>query len=278
MHKVVSQYKGSSSKRAFTLVELLVVISIISILLMILVPAISTALARGKKTKCLSNMRSWAIAITGYCSDHDGTFPKEGMGQGDSGDRDLSLQGNQQYVSGTGLNLDKKDAWFNVLPRYIGTESLWELQEKLGRPPRPGEGRTPFHCPSFRMRDIQNPPSEFEAVFSYGYNLWLDHPTVARRAEGGAEHLHTLPRLMNLMYVDNPSMLVVFGEVAVSGFDNMAARNMFYRHKRGKTCNIAFADGHARTYGKKMVFVPPGGNKAANRTVVWDPENPLDEI
>jgi len=53
-------------KRAFTLVELLVGISVIGILLAILLPALNAAHKAGKKTKCISQMRQLAIATVAY--------------------------------------------------------------------------------------------------------------------------------------------------------------------------------------------------------------------
>lgn len=52
------------SLTAFTLVELLVVISIISLLLAILLPVLSAARERGRMIKCLANMRSISQSAT----------------------------------------------------------------------------------------------------------------------------------------------------------------------------------------------------------------------
>lgn len=51
---------------AFTLVELLVVISIIVILLAILVPSLGKAMRASEKSKCAANQRNIAQVITGY--------------------------------------------------------------------------------------------------------------------------------------------------------------------------------------------------------------------
>jgi len=243
-------------RKAFTLIELLVVIAIIIIIIALVVPALSGAIERARTVKCLGNLRQWAIALTMYCDDHDGQFPEEGMGGG-------------------GLQADKATAWFNVLPEYMGTPGLWEMINDLGQPPHPRKDKTPFHCPSFDMDDLPAPPGRYDAVFSYGYNLWIDHPTSDRKGQGGSDH--NLPRLLKLNMIKNPTLLVIFGEVAHTDFDNMAGKHIVYRHGDGELCNLAFADGHAKTYDKAEVYIPQGQSKATNRGVIWDPELPLLE-
>ena len=58
--------------RGFTLVELLVVISIISILMSILMPALSKAREQGQRVHCMSNLKSLAIAWNLYAEDNEG--------------------------------------------------------------------------------------------------------------------------------------------------------------------------------------------------------------
>ena len=62
-------------KRAFTLVELLVVISVIAVLTAILMPVLGGARQRGKSIVCLSNLRQMAIASQGYINSNDGFYP-----------------------------------------------------------------------------------------------------------------------------------------------------------------------------------------------------------
>lgn len=70
----------SHKRAAFTLVELLTVIAIISILASILLPAFATAREKARQTACMSNMRQLGLAFTIYAQDYDEGFPGAGSG------------------------------------------------------------------------------------------------------------------------------------------------------------------------------------------------------
>ncbi len=59
---------------AFTLVELLVVISIIGILVAMLMPAINAARESSRSTSCANNLRQFGIGMTGHSQRHSGLF------------------------------------------------------------------------------------------------------------------------------------------------------------------------------------------------------------
>jgi prepilin-type N-terminal cleavage/methylation domain-containing protein/prepilin-type processing-associated H-X9-DG protein len=61
--------------RGFTLIELLVVIAIVSVLAAMLLPALTSGKAAGRRAACLSNLRQIGIAIHTYALDYDGRIP-----------------------------------------------------------------------------------------------------------------------------------------------------------------------------------------------------------
>lgn len=75
-----SDSASASARRAFTLVELLVVIGIIGVLVSLLMPALSGARRAAVRTKCLSNMRQLGIAQAAYAADQQNRLVIAGNG------------------------------------------------------------------------------------------------------------------------------------------------------------------------------------------------------
>jgi prepilin-type N-terminal cleavage/methylation domain-containing protein/prepilin-type processing-associated H-X9-DG protein len=136
------------STEGFTLVELLVVISIIALLVSILMPALAKARGQARKVVCSSNLKQIGLGIEIFVTDSQGyTFPQ------------------QQRPFGA-YPTDWVNAWWvQVAPLIEG--------QKLEHNPVNGDARgTVGHCPSHKLK-IENGHEVHhngQATFSYEGN------------------------------------------------------------------------------------------------------------
>ena len=62
--------------KGFTLIEMMVVITIIMILMGLLMPALGRARRKARKIECLNNLRQIGIALNEYALDNNGSYPQ----------------------------------------------------------------------------------------------------------------------------------------------------------------------------------------------------------
>lgn len=99
---------------ALTLVEILVVISIIGVLIALLLPAVQMARESARKTSCANNLKQLALAAKLHTDSHE-IFPTGGWGETWVGDPDK------------GYGPKQPGGWcYNVLP-YLEQQSLRDL-------------------------------------------------------------------------------------------------------------------------------------------------------
>jgi prepilin-type N-terminal cleavage/methylation domain-containing protein len=119
-------------KSAFTLVELLVVITIIGILIALLLPAVQAAREAARQLQCSNNLKQLALGCVGHEEAYK-FFPTDGWGFAWTGDADR------------GVDWRQPGGWiYNVLP-YIEQQTLHDMG--MGLPPwgQPGTAKGDAH-------------------------------------------------------------------------------------------------------------------------------------
>lgn len=111
--------KYKAAQKAFTLIELLIVIAIVGILAGATLPALSGARQAGMRNKDASNIRQICIGLRTFSAENDGLFPSfdPDADEDESGDEDSSFSTSTEA--------------FNVLiPDYVDTESVFWIANK----------------------------------------------------------------------------------------------------------------------------------------------------
>jgi prepilin-type N-terminal cleavage/methylation domain-containing protein len=113
--------------KAFTLIEILVVIAIISLLAGILFPVFSKAREKSRQSQCLSNLRQIGVALLLYRQDYDGKLPVAT----DTSDRGVA---SGWHSSNTDIQNTLKTApVLNItLSSYIKSGEIWHCPQDTG--------------------------------------------------------------------------------------------------------------------------------------------------
>jgi prepilin-type N-terminal cleavage/methylation domain-containing protein/prepilin-type processing-associated H-X9-DG protein len=114
----VIQRTGAWRERGFTLVELLVVISIIAVLVALIMPAVNSSREAGRRTQCMNNVKQLALANLAHEAAQQ-RLPGGGWGWGWVGDPDR------------GIGIRQPGGWiYNILP-YIDQNDLHDMGKGL---------------------------------------------------------------------------------------------------------------------------------------------------
>ncbi len=164
MVKANPKSKIENPKSAFTLVELLVVITIIGILIALLLPAVQAAREAARNLQCKNNLKQVGLGFLSHQAAH-GHYPTGGWGVRWVGDADR------------GFTYRQPGGWvYNILP-YIDQQALWNLPadgkpNEITQQQRDGARamvETPLaimNCPS-RRRAVLYP----DAGFLWAHNM-----------------------------------------------------------------------------------------------------------
>lgn len=213
----------TSKPNGFTLLELLVVISIIALLASMLLPTVTMVRDAAKQTGCVNNQRQMMLAIVAYAGEHDGyTTPSDGISSGTSGRSPFLTLMADGYLPESGV----------IAKTYFGSQ-LWTAQMTWPNG---------FSCPAFRP--------EMPNLWS-GYNQrWFTDAipgvTSDRFLGGGETQLAALnpvmPFVTEVAYLINPLRTMYWWNV-VSSANPVTGWVRISHHGRAV---MSWKDGHTQ--------------------------------
>ena len=242
-----------AGQAGFTLIEVLVVVSITALLVSLLIPSLKQARASAKLAVCQLQLRQWGMAFELYAFANKNFYPHT-----DGLDRD---NGPADYFG-----------WVDVLPPLMA-EKPWREHARGHFPSRD----TVFQCPAARL----GPEKEYNykprrnGYFSYAMNSCLELDENCWRAPGDGGR--PMPSFLKTDLIDQPGRVILL-------FDQLLDPRLGYNAKiryrsTGKHCGSypkAFSARHPRSgskLGGSILFCDYHVEWARS---VWKPDWPTD--
>lgn len=186
----MSRSRRAFSRRAFSMIELLVAIAIIAVLISILIPCLAQARDATRSARCLSNQKQIIIAWTAYSNDyHERAMPLAYTSPQDTGNTGEAIYWWGTYGSlGGQVNYDR-----GFIAPYVAAR----LSE-----------RSVYECPSQAWGTYVPQGGVAQPTSTYGYNGYYLSPS---RTPGWSATIGRRP-WRRLHEIERPCELFVFAD------------------------------------------------------------------
>ncbi|MFV0337738.1 MAG: DUF1559 domain-containing protein [Chthoniobacterales bacterium] len=210
--------KTKARKRAFSLLELLVVITILTILLIIGGSAATSIFTNTKRMECISKMRSIGVGIQQYAQDNSGQFPP----------------------SGHSAAAARKSPWHHAILPYMGFQEGVNFKEIAN---------SALRCPC----DTNTSPY----IYSYALNVYFELKN-GDDYEGAPATWHrqvNVPHPTKTILLAETKPIYFGDHLMVHQWKKTsAAENSLAGNRHGGPLNFLFVDGHVAPMEAKETF------------------------
>ncbi len=277
-----------TTRRAFTLLEVLVVLAIVALVAAILTPSLAKTRRLARRMECMTNLHGMGIGVDGYSSTYNGILPWEGYAEGDRPIRHVG-------------RWEDSSQWFNAIPEFAGYPTYSEMQEKdrLRQNPLPKDGdKSILVCTEsnpaepgpeddlvqdgyFMLWGLEITGQRLDrrkTYWSFGYNTELD---------AGVEDRH-LHKQVYLTSIKRASETAILSEKIMSpneyeppflssvGQSAVSWKEFTTRHDGGG--GILFLDSHVEYFKRSELVNAPHAPSDFNQPgkVIWNPGGPAN--